>query len=83
MASTGVAVVTGAGSGLGRCIARALLAAGWHVAAAGRREHALAETLAAGAPAGAPPAAAEASVSRSASSRRPATATCQPAASSA
>jgi len=53
MATTGVAVVTGAGSGLGRCIARALLAAGWHVAAAGRREHALAETLAAGAAAGA------------------------------
>ena len=46
MATTGVAVVTGAGSGLGRCIARALLAAGWQVAVAGRREHALAETLA-------------------------------------
>ena len=45
MATTGVAVVTGAGSGLGRCIARALLAAGWRVAAAGRRERALAETL--------------------------------------
>ena len=36
MATTGVAVVTGAGSGLGRCIARALLSAGWRVAAAGR-----------------------------------------------
>jgi len=46
MATTGVAVVTGAGSGLGRCIAQALLAAGWRVAAAGRREHALAEALA-------------------------------------
>jgi len=54
MATTGVAVVTGAGSGLGRCIAQALLAAGWQVAAAGRREHALRETLASGAaPAGA------------------------------
>jgi NAD(P)-dependent dehydrogenase (short-subunit alcohol dehydrogenase family) len=52
MATTGVAVVTGAGSGLGRCITQALLAAGWQVAAAGRREDALRETLAA-APAGA------------------------------
>jgi NAD(P)-dependent dehydrogenase (short-subunit alcohol dehydrogenase family) len=49
MATTGVAVVTGAGSGLGRCIARALLSAGWQVAAAGRREHALRETVAPGA----------------------------------
>jgi NAD(P)-dependent dehydrogenase (short-subunit alcohol dehydrogenase family) len=47
---TGVAVVTGAGSGLGRCITRTLLAAGWQVAAVGRREAALAETIA---PAGA------------------------------
>src|SRR5215471_16008051 len=46
MATTGVAVVTGAGSGLGRCIAQALLAAGWQVAVAGRRERTLAETLA-------------------------------------
>ena len=46
MATTGVAVVTGAGSGLGRCIAQALLAAGWQVAVAGRREDALRETLA-------------------------------------
>jgi NAD(P)-dependent dehydrogenase (short-subunit alcohol dehydrogenase family) len=46
MATTGVAVVTGGGSGLGRCIAQALLAAGWQVAVAGRREDALAETLA-------------------------------------
>jgi NAD(P)-dependent dehydrogenase (short-subunit alcohol dehydrogenase family) len=42
----GVAVVTGAGSGLGRDFTRALLAAGWRVAAAGRREEALRETLA-------------------------------------
>ena len=40
-ATGGVAVVTGAGSGLGRGIAQALLAAGWQVAAAGRREEAL------------------------------------------
>ena len=54
MATTGVAVVTGAGSGLGRCIARALLAAGWQVAVAGRRADALHETLASAArPAGA------------------------------
>jgi NAD(P)-dependent dehydrogenase (short-subunit alcohol dehydrogenase family) len=46
MAATGVAVVTGAGSGLGRGIAQALLAQGWQVAAAGRREHALRETVA-------------------------------------
>jgi NAD(P)-dependent dehydrogenase (short-subunit alcohol dehydrogenase family) len=39
-----VAVVTGAGSGLGRTIARALLGAGWQVALAGRREAQLAET---------------------------------------
>jgi NAD(P)-dependent dehydrogenase (short-subunit alcohol dehydrogenase family) len=49
MATTGVAVVTGAGSGLGRCITRALLSAGWHVAAAGRRERALRESVAPGA----------------------------------
>lgn len=46
MAPTGVAVVTGAGSGLGRCIARTLLTAGWQVAAAGRRGRELAETVA-------------------------------------
>jgi NAD(P)-dependent dehydrogenase (short-subunit alcohol dehydrogenase family) len=42
---TGVAVVTGAGSGLGRGIARTLLAAGWLVAVAGRRDLALRETI--------------------------------------
>jgi NADP-dependent 3-hydroxy acid dehydrogenase YdfG len=45
VAATGVAVVTGAGSGLGRVIARELLAAGWQVAAAGRREQPLRETV--------------------------------------
>jgi NADP-dependent 3-hydroxy acid dehydrogenase YdfG len=40
----GVAVVTGAGSGLGRGIAAALLDAGWQVALAGRREEQLRET---------------------------------------
>jgi NAD(P)-dependent dehydrogenase (short-subunit alcohol dehydrogenase family) len=53
MATTGVAVVTGASSGLGRGIARALLGAGWRVAVAGRREGALRETLAGAGPAGA------------------------------
>ncbi len=48
MAATGVAIVTGAGSGLGRAIARELLAADWRVAAAGRREDALRETVAPG-----------------------------------
>ena len=45
MAEPGVAMVTGAGSGLGRCISVALLGAGWRVAVAGRREAALRETL--------------------------------------
>jgi NAD(P)-dependent dehydrogenase (short-subunit alcohol dehydrogenase family) len=40
-----VAVVTGAGSGLGRVVARALLADGYRVAVAGRRPDALAATL--------------------------------------
>src|SRR6266536_589992 len=39
-----VAVVTGASSGLGRVIARALLGAGWQVALAGRRSELLTET---------------------------------------
>jgi NAD(P)-dependent dehydrogenase (short-subunit alcohol dehydrogenase family) len=42
----GVAVVTGAGSGIGRVVARALLDAGWRVALAGRRGAALDETVA-------------------------------------
>ena len=41
-----VAVVTGAGSGLGREVTHALLGAGYRVALAGRREDALRETLA-------------------------------------
>ena len=41
-----VAVVTGAGSGIGRAVTRALLGAGYRVALAGRREDALRETLA-------------------------------------
>ncbi len=43
----GVAVVTGAGSGVGRSVAVKLAAAGWAVAALGRREAALRETAAA------------------------------------
>jgi NAD(P)-dependent dehydrogenase (short-subunit alcohol dehydrogenase family) len=43
------AVVTGAGSGIGRAVTHALLGAGWQVALAGRREEALRETLGAGA----------------------------------
>jgi NAD(P)-dependent dehydrogenase (short-subunit alcohol dehydrogenase family) len=39
-------VVTGAGSGIGRVVARALLDAGWRVALAGRRGAALDETVA-------------------------------------
>ncbi|CAM5348702.1 SDR family oxidoreductase [Streptomyces narbonensis] len=46
-----IAVVTGAGSGIGRSVALALAAAGWSVALAGRRAATLEETAAA-APAG-------------------------------
>ncbi|MGP3946329.1 MULTISPECIES: SDR family oxidoreductase [Streptomyces] len=47
-----VAVVTGAGSGVGRAVALELLESGWSVVLAGRREEALAETarLAGGGP---------------------------------
>ena len=37
-------MVTGAGSGIGRAVARALLGTGWRVALAGRRQEALRET---------------------------------------
>ena len=40
-----IAVVTGAGSGIGRAAAQALLEAGWKVVVAGRREAPLQETL--------------------------------------
>jgi NAD(P)-dependent dehydrogenase (short-subunit alcohol dehydrogenase family) len=43
-AASRTAIVTGAGSGLGRAIARALLGAGWRVALAGRRPERLRET---------------------------------------
>jgi NAD(P)-dependent dehydrogenase (short-subunit alcohol dehydrogenase family) len=45
---TKVAVVTGAGSGIGRAVALALLGDGWSVALAGRREEQLATTAALG-----------------------------------
>jgi NAD(P)-dependent dehydrogenase (short-subunit alcohol dehydrogenase family) len=45
-APTRIAIVTGAGSGIGRASALALIAAGWTVALAGRRAEALEETAA-------------------------------------
>jgi NAD(P)-dependent dehydrogenase (short-subunit alcohol dehydrogenase family) len=47
-----IAVVTGAGSGIGRAAAMALLGAGWHVALAGRRLDALEATVTAAGEAG-------------------------------
>lgn len=44
----GIAIVTGAGSGIGRAVALALGEAGWIVVLAGRRQDALAETAALG-----------------------------------
>ena len=48
-----IALVTGAGSGIGRASAIALLHAGWHVVLAGRRAEALAQTAAEAGDAGA------------------------------
>ncbi len=47
-AATKIALITGAGSGIGRRTALALWEAGWSVALSGRREHMLRETLAEG-----------------------------------
>src|SRR5690242_3537496 len=49
MASSRIAMVTGAGSGIGREVALALMGAGFQVVLAGRRRDALEETAAAGA----------------------------------
>ena len=41
-----VAIVTGAGSGVGRAVSLALLEGGYHVVLAGRRQDALEQTIA-------------------------------------
>ena len=54
MTTTGkIAIVTGAGSGIGRATALALLREGYSVVLAGRRPEALEQTVAAAGPAGA------------------------------
>lgn len=52
MSESRVAVVTGAGSGIGRAVAIALIRAGWTVVLAGRRGNMLDDTIAASGPAG-------------------------------